>query len=94
MATIRKKLGDFRAASRASLFLQPRSKAVNRLLDPIVEEKMESDKAFNKDLVEAAVSSNIMIQDSFKETMTQGMAELKAEGWITPKEEDSVKAYM
>jgi hypothetical protein len=94
MATIRKKLGDFRAASRASLFLQPRSKTVNRMLDSMVEEKMKSDEAFNKDLIEAAASSNIMLKDSFKETMIKGVAELKAEGWVTPKEEDSVKAYV
>ena len=94
VATIRKKLGDFRAASRASLFLQPRSKAVSRMLDSAVEEKMESDKAFSGALVEAAVSGNIMLKDSFKATLTKGVAELKAEGWITSKEEDFVKAYM
>jgi len=94
MATIRKKLGDFRAASRASLFLQPRSKAVSRMLDSLAEEKMESDKAFSGALVEAAVSGNIMLKDNFKETLTKGVAELKAEGWITSKEEDFVKAYV
>jgi len=92
MATIRKKLGDFRAASRASLFLQTRSKSMNRMLN-LVEEKMESDKAFSGVLIEAAVSSNIMLKDGFKETLSKGVAELKAEGWITSKEEDFVKAY-
>jgi hypothetical protein len=92
MATIRKKLGDFRAVSRASLFLQTRSKSMNRMLN-LVQEKMESDKAFSGVLVEAAVSSNIMLKDGFKETLSKGVAELKAEGWITSKEEDFVKAY-
>ena len=94
MATIRKKLRDFRAVSRVDLFLQPRSKAVSRMLDSVVEEKMKSDKAFSGDLLEAAVSGNIMLKDSFKETLTRGIGELKAEGWITLKEEDSMKAYM
>ena len=93
MAAIRKKLGDFRAASRVSLFLQPRSKAVSRMLGSVVEEKMKSDKTFGEDLLEATVSSNIMLRGNFKEMLTKGVAELKAEGWITLKEEDSVKVY-
>ena len=93
LAAIRKKLGDFRAASRVSLFLQPRSKALSRMLDS-VEKKMESDKAFSEEFVEAAVSNNVILKDNFKQTMVKGMAELKAEGWITPKEEDSVEAYV
>jgi hypothetical protein len=53
---------------------------------------MESDKSFSEDLIEAALSSNVMLKDSFREMLTKGVKELKAEDWITLKEEASLKA--
>ncbi|HKZ93601.1 MAG TPA: hypothetical protein VJ249_03335 [Candidatus Bathyarchaeia archaeon] len=94
VATIRKKLGDFRAVSRVRLFLQPRSKALSRMFDFIAEEKMKSDKVFSQNLLEAAASGNILLKDSFKDMLIKGVAELKAEDWITPKEENFVKAWI
>jgi len=93
VATIRKKLKDIRAEPRVSLFLQPRSKAMTQMLDSIVDKKMESDKSFSEDLIEAALSNNVMLRDNFKEMLTKGAKELKAEDWITLKEETSLKAY-
>lgn len=93
VATIRKKLRDFRAESRVSLFLQPRSKAMTQMFDSMVNEKMKSDKSFSGDLIEAALSSNIMLKDNFKEMLTKGVKELKAKDWMTLKEEASLKAY-
>jgi hypothetical protein len=93
VATIRKKLRDIRDEPRVSLFLQPRSKAMTHMLDAIVDKKMESDKSFSEDLIEAASSNNVMLKDSFKEMLTKGVKELKAEDWITLKEEATLKAY-
>ena len=93
VATIRKKLKDIRAEPRVSLFLQPRSKAMTQMLDSIVDKKMESDKSFSENLIEAALSNNVMLRDNFKEMLTKGAKELKAEDWITLKEETSLKAY-
>jgi hypothetical protein len=63
------------------------------MLDAIVDKKMESDKSFSEDLIEAASSNNVMLKDSFKEMLTKGVKELKAEDWITLKEEATLKAY-
>jgi hypothetical protein len=93
VSAIRKKLRDIRDESRVSLFLQPRSKAMTHMLDAIVDKKMESDKSFSEDLIEAASSNNVMLKDSFKEMLTKGVKELKAEDWITVNEEASLKAY-
>lgn len=92
VATIRKKLRDIRDEPRVSLFLQPRSKALSQMLDSIVDKKMESDKSFSESLVEAASSNNVMLKDNFKEMLVKGVKELKAEDWITLKEEASLKA--
>ncbi len=93
VATIRKKLRDIKDEPRVSLFLQPRSKAMAQMLDSVVDRKMESDKSFSEDLIEAALSTNVMLKDNFKEMLTKGVKELKTEDWITFKEEASLKAY-
>ncbi len=92
LGTIRKKLGGIRPVSKVKLFMQPRSKALSKMLDFAIKEKMKSDKVFSESLREAAVASSILLKDNFKEMLTRGMAELRAEGWITQKEEDLVKA--
>jgi hypothetical protein len=93
ITAIRKKLRDVTSASRISLFFKPRSKAVSRMLDFIVEEKLKSDKAFKDSLVETATSANMLFKDGLRGILAKGMAELKAEGWITPKEENLMKLY-
>jgi len=94
VAAIRKKLGGLRAASKVKLFLKPRSKALSKMLDLALKEKMKSDQTFNKNLSETAISNDVVLKDSFKELLTRGVSELKAEGWITQREEDLIKAYM
>jgi hypothetical protein len=93
VATIRKKLRDIRDEPRVSLFLQPRSKAMSQMLDSVVDKKMEADKSFRESLIEAASSNNVTLKDNFKEMLARGVKELKAEDWITLKEEASLKAY-
>ena len=93
ITAIRKKLRDVTSASRISLFFKPRSKAVSRLLEFMVEEKLKSDKAFKDSLVETATSANMLFKDGLRGILAKGMAELKAEGWITPKEENLMKLY-
>ena len=93
VATIRKKLRDIRDEPRVSLFLQPRSKAMSQMLDSVVDKKMETDKSFRESLIEAASSNNVTLKDNFKEMLARGVKELKAEDWITLKEEASLKAY-
>jgi len=93
MGAIRKKLGGFRTLYKVKLFLQPRSRALSRMLDFAIKEKLKADKAFSVSLGEAAVSSNVLLKDNLKETLNRGVAELKAEGWINQKEEDLIKTY-
>ena len=94
LGAIRRKLGGIRTVHKVKLFMQPRSKALSKMLDYAIKEKVKSDKAFSESLREAAVSSTILLKDNFKEILTRGMAELKAEGWITQKEEGLIKAYI
>jgi hypothetical protein len=93
VATIRKKLRDIRAEPRVSLFLQPRSEAMTQMIDSVVDKKMESDKSFSEDVIEAASSHNIVLKDNFKEMLMKGAKELKTEDWITLREEALLKAY-
>jgi len=90
---IEKALLSFRLASRIKLFLQPRSKALNRMFNLVVEEKMRTDRTFEESLRELGTSSNILTNPDFKEALTKGVEELKAEGWIK-QEEGSVLIKM
>jgi len=94
LGAIRRKLGGIRPVYKVKLFMRPRSKALSKMLDFAIKEKMKSDKAFSESLREAAVSSNILLKDDFKEILTRGMVDLKAEDWITQKEEDLIRAHM
>ncbi len=94
LGAIRRKLGGIRPFYKVKLFMRPRSKALSKMLAFAIKEKTKSDKAFSESLREAAVSSSILLKDNFKEMLTRGMADLKAEGWITQKEEDLIRAHV
>jgi len=93
VATIKKKLKDIRDEPRVSLFLQSRSKTMTQMLNSIVDKKMSTDKSFSESLIEAASYNNVMLKDNFKEMLTTGLKELRAEDWITLKEEASLREY-
>jgi len=83
---IEKTLLSFRLESRIKLLLQPRSKTLNRMFNTVLEEKMKTDRAFEGSLRELGVSNNLLTKADFKEALTKGVEELKAEGWIKPEE--------
>jgi len=92
--TLQKTLTSLRPCSRVNLFLQPRSKALNRTLDFVFEEKMKSDKAFSESLLQSAASCKVWDKQNFTETLTRGVEELKAEGWISQSQGDAlIKTY-
>jgi len=92
--TLQKTIRSLRPASGLKLFLQPRSTALSKMLDSVLKEKMDSDKAFSESLLQAAASGNILVKQNFRETLTRGVEELRAEDWISPREEDVlIKAY-
>ncbi len=94
VGAIRKKLGGLRITSGIAQFLQPRSRALSRMLDVALKDKMKSDKSFNENVQKTAVSGNILLKDDIKETLARGAYELKAEGWINEKEETIIEAFV
>jgi len=91
---LKKTIRSLGRASRLNLFLQPRSKALNKMLELFLEEKAKSEKGFNERLLETAASNNIFDRQNFKETLTRGLEELRAEGWISQSgAQDLIKAY-
>jgi len=83
---IEKTLLSFRLASRIQLLLQPRSKMLNKMFNTVLEEKMRADRAFEGSLRELGVSNDLLTNADFKEALTRGVEELKAEGWIKQEE--------
>ena len=83
---IEKTLLSFRLASRIKLLMQPRSKTLNKMFNTVLEEKMKTDRALEGGLRELGVSNNLLTNADFKEALTKGVEELKAEGWIKQEE--------
>jgi len=79
---LEKKLLSFRLASRFRLLLQPRSNALNKMFNTIFEEELRADSAFEVSLRDLGKSNNLLKTSDFKEELTKGLEELKAEGWI------------
>jgi len=88
--TLRKTISGLRPSSRINLLLQPRSKALSKMLDFVFEEKMKSDKAFGEGLLQSATSGNVLERQNFKETLEKGIKELKAEGWISQNQAEAL----
>jgi hypothetical protein len=92
--TLQKTIRSLRPNSALPVFLQPRSKALSKMLDSAIGEKMKSDKVFSESLLQSAVSSNVLIRQNFKETLVKGVEELRAEHWLSQSQgEDLIKAY-
>jgi len=83
---IEKTLLSFRLASRIKLLLQPRSKTLNKMFNIVLEEKMKTDRTLEESLRELGMSNNLLMKADFKEALTKGVEELKAEGWIKQEE--------
>jgi hypothetical protein len=92
--TIQKTLASLRQTSGVKFLLQPRSKILSKMLDFALKECAMADKTFSGTLRQAAASGNILGKYGLRETLLRGLDELKAEGWISQKEEDAiVKTY-
>jgi hypothetical protein len=91
--TLQKTIRSFREASRVEFFLQPRSTALSKMLN-FVCEIAGYGKTFSESLMEATTANNLLEKQNFWETLTKGVEKLKAEGWITESQGDSLlKAY-
>ena len=82
---IKKKLLSFSLPARIQLLLQPRSKTLDRFLDSCLE-TMKNGKALSSKLEELGKANNLLNQPNLRETLTKGVAELKAEGWMKQEE--------
>ena len=50
------------------------------------EEKIRTDKALEENLQRLLESNNLLTNQSFREGLSQGLEELKAEGWVKQEE--------
>lgn len=95
VSTLQKTLGNLKQSPGLKLYLQPRSKALNRMLDFVIQEKASSDRMFNENLRKAAESGNILTKNEFRQQLAKGIAELRDEGWVSQREGDSlIKIYV
>ena len=83
---IEKALLSFSLESRIKLLLQPRSKALSKMLNITLEEKIKADRTFEEKLRELGSSNNLLADPNFKEALNDGLKELKTEGWVKPEE--------
>ena len=51
-----------------------------------LEEKVKTEETLEENLRGLGESNNLLSNENFKEALTQGLEELKAEGWIKQEE--------
>jgi len=82
---IEKKLLSFSLPARIQLLLEPRSKAIGKMLDSCLE-AVQNDKTLGNELAELGKANNLLSQPDLREALTKGIGELEAEGWIKQQE--------
>jgi hypothetical protein len=83
---IEKALLSFSLESRIKILLQPRSKKLSKIFITMMKEKIKTDRIFEKNLRDLAVSNNLLADPNFKEALNEGLEGLKTEGWIKSDE--------
>jgi hypothetical protein len=92
---IQKTIWSFSLESRVKLLLSPSSRGLEEMFTSIFADRMRDDETLEKVVYEICSSNNLLHSKDFRETLTRGMGELKAEGWISREEQETVlKAYV
>lgn len=86
---IQKAILSFSLDSRIRLLLRPMSKVLKDMFSSL-EKRMHEEEALEKKIVEAAISSNLLLAPGFRDGLDRGLEELKSEGWIKQEEKDSI----
>lgn len=93
--TLRKTLLGLTRASKLTLFIQPRSEALSKMLNSVLKEKAKLDINFRESLYQTASSSNILKSQNLRETLIEGLEKLKAGDWVGQGEIDAImKSYL
>ncbi|MEM2938700.1 MAG: hypothetical protein QXU95_00265 [Candidatus Bathyarchaeia archaeon] len=92
---LRKTLLGLTRASKLTLFIQPRSEALSKMLNSVLKEKVKLDENFRGSLYQTASLSNILKSQNLRETIIKGLEKLKAGDWVGQGEIDAImKAYL
>jgi hypothetical protein len=92
---IQKTIWGFSLESRVKLLLSPSSRGLEEMFTSIFADRMRDDETLEKVVYEICSSNNLLHSKDFRETLTRGMGELKAEGWISREEQETVsKTYV
>lgn len=92
---LQKAIHRFSLQSRIRLLLHSRSTALEKMLEKVLLEKIRSDNTLKKAVYELGISNNILHSSSLKENLTNGLEELRNEGWISREEKEALlKTYL
>jgi len=92
---IQKTIWSFSLESRIKLLLSPRSRGLEEMFTSIFADRLRDDETLEKVVYKMCTSNNLLHSKDFRETLTRGMGELKAEGWISREEQKTIlKAYV
>ncbi|UCE15580.1 MAG: hypothetical protein JSV12_06815, partial [Candidatus Bathyarchaeota archaeon] len=91
---IQKTIWSFSLESRIKLLLRSRSRSLVEMFTSIFAERLREDETLERVMYELGSSNNLLDAQDFGEALARGMKELKAEGWISQDEKDTLlKAY-
>jgi len=91
---IQKTIWSFSLESRIKLLLRSRSRSLEEMFTSIFAERVRKDETLGRVVYEMGSSNNLLNAEDFGEALARGVKELKAEGWISQDERDTIlKAY-
>jgi hypothetical protein len=92
MKTTTKLKSMFGMSKLGSLF-QPRSKALNNVLNQVVT-LADRDPVFEKDLYDVGMQASIMKSADSKERISKGLTALRNEDWVSVNEVQALEALL
>jgi len=91
---IQRAIWGFSLDARIKLLLRLRSKALEKMFDTVLVKALEKDNVLERKVVELGSHHDVVKSPNFHEELTDGLEELKNEGWINSEEESAIlKTY-
>jgi len=91
---IQKTIWSFSLESRIKLLLRSRSRSLEEMFTSIFAARVRKDETLGRIVYELGSSNNLLNAEDFGEALARGVKELKAEGWISQDEKDTIlKTY-
>lgn len=92
---LQKTIHRFSMQSRIKLLLRSKSTALEKMLGKTLLKKIRTNNTLEENVYKLGVSNNLLQSSGFEKMLTQGIEELRKEGWLSREEKEVLlKTYL